>query len=127
LRRRDGSAVIGSYWIGRIFIPGRLSELSWENLEYTGGQIGSFRQMQTCMGKIGFLHTRAAAEVSIDGLPALDRHARARARRCLLHIFAMLRRPRTVQFQWEGIVRELRGVETQICRPPQQRVALLAK
>ena len=43
---------------------------------------------------------------------------RARARRCLLHILAMLRRPRTVQFHWQGIVRELRGVETQVLPPP---------
>jgi hypothetical protein len=98
--------------------PQGLSELSLQNLEYMRGQTGSFRQMQTCVSKICFLHSRAAAEISIDGLPDLDRQARARARRCLLHIFAGLRRPRTVQFQWEGIVRELRGVETQVCRPP---------
>ena len=28
--------------------------------------------------------------------------------RCALHIGAMLRRPRTVRFQWQGILRELR-------------------
>jgi hypothetical protein len=32
--------------------------------------------------------------------------------RCLLHIVAMLRRPRTVRFHRDGILRDLRGVET---------------
>ena len=83
--------------------------------------------MQTCLSKICFPQTRVVAEISIDDLPELERDARARARRCLLHILAMLRRPRKVQFQWQGIVRELRGVETQICRPLPQWGVLRAK
>ena len=33
----------------------------------------------------------------------------SRSYRCALHIGAMLRRPRTVRFQWQGIFRELRA------------------
>ena len=83
--------------------------------------------MQTCVSKIGLLHARAAAEISIDSLPEIGRHFPARTRRCLLHIVAMLRRPRSVRFQWQGIVRELRGVETQVCRPLPQWGVLRAK
>jgi hypothetical protein len=82
--------------------------------------------MQTCVSKICFPQTRAVAEISIDDLPELER-PRARARRCLLHILTMLRRPRTVQFQWQRIVRELRGVETQVCRPLPQWGVLRGK
>jgi hypothetical protein len=88
-----------------------------QNSEYRRGQTGSLRQMQTCVSKIGLLHARAAAEISIDSLPESERHLRARTCRCLLHIVAMLRRPRTVHFHWQGIVRELRGMETQSSRP----------
>jgi hypothetical protein len=35
----------------------------------------------------------------------------SRSYRCALHIGAMLRRPRTVRFQWQGILRELKGTE----------------
>jgi len=78
-----------------------------QNWEYRLGRKRSLRQMQTCVSKICFPQTRVVAEISIDDLPELERDARARARRCLLHILAMLRRPRKVQFQWQGIVREL--------------------
>ena len=87
-----------------------------------------FRQMQTWVSKIGLLHARAAAEISIDSLPEIERHFPARTRRCLLHIVAMLRRPRTVRFHWAGILRDLRGVETQSSRlPPAQRAVLQPK
>ena len=83
--------------------------------------------MQTCVSKTCFPQSRAVAEILIDNPPELERYPRARARRCLLHIRAMLRRPRTVQFHWQGIVRELRGVETQVCRPLPQWVLLPGK
>ena len=127
MRRLFGSAVIGSYRIGQIFIPGGSWKLSLEKLEYRAGRKRSFRQMQTCVSKICFPQTRAVAEISIDDLPELERDARARARPRLLHILAMLRRPRTVQFQWQGIVRELHGVETEVCRPLPQWGVLRAK
>jgi len=84
--------------------------------EYKRGQTGLFRQMQNVLEQIGLLPARAAADISIDSLPEIERHPPARTRRCLLHIVAMLRRPRTVRFHWEGILRDLRGVETQSSR-----------
>jgi predicted PP-loop superfamily ATPase len=33
----------------------------------------------------------------------------SRSYRCALHIGAMSRRPRTVRFQWQGILREIRA------------------
>jgi hypothetical protein len=103
--------------VTRALFPEGHGNFLWKNWEYWAGRKRSFRQMQTCLSKICFPQTRVVAEISIDDLPELERDARARARRCLLHILAMLRRPRTVQFHWQGIVRELRGVETQVCRP----------
>ena len=76
-------------------------------------------------GKIGLFHARAAAEISIDSLPEIERHFPGRTRRCLLHIVAMLRRPRTVRFHWAGILRDLRGVETQSSRLPLAQRAVL--
>ena len=98
-----------------------------QNWEYRLGRKRSLRQMQTCVSKTCFPRSRAVVEISIDSPPELGRHARARARRCRLHILAMLRRPRTAPFHWQGIVRELRGVETQVCRPLPPWVALRAK
>jgi hypothetical protein len=103
--------------VTRALFPEGHGNFLWKNWEYWAGRKRSFRQMQTCLSKICFPQTRVVAEISIDDLPELERDARARARRCLRHILAMLRRPRTVQFHWQGIVRELRGVETQVCRP----------
>jgi hypothetical protein len=103
--------------LARSLFPEGHGNFLGKNWEYRAGRKRSFRQMQTSVSKICFPHTTALAEISIDDLPELERNARARARRCLLHILAMLRRPRTVQFQRQGIVRELRDVETQVCRP----------
>jgi hypothetical protein len=113
--------------LARSLFPEGHGNFLWKNWEYRLGRKRSFRQMKTCLSKICFPQTRVVAEISIDDLPELERDARARARRCLLHILAMLRRPRKVQFQWQGIVRELRGVETQICRPLPQWGVLRAK
>lgn len=68
--------------------------------------------MQTCV-----LQARGVAEISIDGPLENERRACARVRRCVLHVFAILKRPRAVQFHWQGILRELPGVERQISRP----------
>ncbi|HEU4679108.1 MAG TPA: hypothetical protein VFS35_06280, partial [Terrimicrobiaceae bacterium] len=80
--------------------------------EYIRGLAGSFGQMQACVRKTGPLYTGGFPEVSSGDQS--ERPARARSRRCILHILAILRRPRTARFQWEGIVRELRGVETRV-------------
>jgi hypothetical protein len=51
---------------------------------------------------------------TIAGLPderseGIEARYDSRSYRCALHIGAMLRRPRTVRFQWQGILRELRA------------------
>jgi RNA polymerase sigma-70 factor, ECF subfamily len=82
--------------VARSLFPEGHGNFLWKNWEYWAGRKRSFRQMQTCLSKICFPQTRVVAEISIDDLPELERDARARARRCLRHILAMLRRPRTV-------------------------------
>jgi hypothetical protein len=97
--RIEAPSFIHTKLVGFLFPEGH--PIFLQNSEYRRGQTGSLRQMQTCVGKTCFPRSRAVAENSIDSLPELELHARARARRCLLHIVAMLRRPRTVHFQRE--------------------------
>ena len=112
--RIEAPSFIHTKLVGFLFPEGH--PIFLQNSEYRRGQTGSLRQMQTCVSKIGLLHARAAAEISIDSLPEIERHFPGRTRRCLLQIVAMLRRPRTMRFHWAGILRELRGVETQSSR-----------
>jgi len=112
--RIEAPSFIHTKLVGFLFPEGH--PIFLHNSEYRRVQTGSLRQMQTCVSKIGLLHARAAAEISIDSLPEIERHFPARTRRCLLHIVAMLRRPRTMRFHWAGILRDLRGVETQSSR-----------
>jgi hypothetical protein len=42
---------------------------------------------------------------------AMERSYNSRSYRCALHMRAMLRRPKTVRFHWQGILRELSGAE----------------
>ena len=122
--RIEAPSFIHTKLVGFLFPEGH--PIFLQNSEYRRGQTGSLRQMQTCVSKTCFPRSRAVVEISIDSSPELGRDASARARRCRLHI-AMLRRPRTAPFHWQGIVRELRGVETQVCRPLPPWVALRAK
>jgi hypothetical protein len=41
----------------------------------------------------------------------MQRCHNSRSYRCALHMRAMLRRPKTVRFHWQGILRELSGAE----------------
>ena len=41
----------------------------------------------------------------------------SRSYRCALHMRAMLRRPKTVRFHWQGILRELSGAEVRRFAP----------
>jgi hypothetical protein len=113
--RIEAPSFIHTKLVGFLFPEGH-PNFFCKNLEYRRSKTGSLRQMQTCVSKIGLLHARAAVEISIDSLPEIERHFPARTRRCLLHIVAMLRRPRTARFHWAGILRDLRGVETQSSR-----------
>jgi len=46
-----------------------------------------------------------------DSFDEMQRCYNSRSYRCALHMRAMLRRPKTVRFHWQGILRELTGVE----------------
>jgi hypothetical protein len=48
---------------------------------------------------------------------AMERSYNSRSYRCALHMRAMLRRPRTVRFHWQGILRELSGAEVRHFAP----------
>ncbi len=53
---------------------------------------------------------------SVAGLPKnrfdeMEGSYNSRSCRCALHMRAMLRRPKTVRFHWQGILRELSGTE----------------
>jgi hypothetical protein len=48
---------------------------------------------------------------------AMERSYNSRSYRCALHMRAMLRRPKTVRFHWQGILRELSGAEVRRFAP----------
>jgi hypothetical protein len=52
---------------------------------------------------------------TIAGLPKdkfeMERRYNSRSYRCALHMQAILRRPKTVWFHWQGILREISGAE----------------
>ena len=59
---------------------------------------------------------------SVAGLPKIrfdemERCYNSRSYRCALHMRAMLRRPKTVRFHWQGILRELSGAEVRQVGP----------
>ena len=48
---------------------------------------------------------------------AMERSYNCRSYRCALHMRAILRRPKTVRFHWQGILRELSGAEVRQVGP----------
>ncbi len=48
---------------------------------------------------------------------AMERSYNSRSYRCALHMRAILRRPKTVRFHWQGILRELSGAEVRQVGP----------
>jgi hypothetical protein len=46
-----------------------------------------------------------------DRFDEMEQRYNSRSYRCALHMCAMLRRPKTVRFHWQGILRELSGAE----------------
>jgi hypothetical protein len=50
------------------------------------------------------------AELPKDRFDEMDPRYNSRSYRCALHMCTMLRRPKTVRFHWQGILRELGGV-----------------
>jgi len=62
------------------------------------------------------LEATTVAEVPNDRFE-MERCYNSRSYRCVLHTRAMLRRPKTVRFHWQGILRELSGVEVRRFSP----------
>jgi hypothetical protein len=63
--------------------------------------------MERCMNEMELLMATTIAELPKD---RFDETHNSRSYRCALHMCAMLRRPKTVRFHWQGILRELSGV-----------------
>jgi hypothetical protein len=62
------------------------------------------------MNQMELLEATTVAEVPNNRFD-MERSYNSRSYRCALHMRAMLRRPKTVRFHWQGILRELSGVE----------------
>jgi hypothetical protein len=62
------------------------------------------------MNEIELLEATTVAELPNNRF-ARERRYNSRSYRCALHMRAMLRRPKTVRFHWQGIFRELSGAE----------------
>jgi predicted PP-loop superfamily ATPase len=63
------------------------------------------------MKEMELLDATSAVGLLKDRFDAMEQCHNSRSYRCVLHMRAMLRRPKTVRFQWQGILRELSGVE----------------
>ena len=68
------------------------------------------------MNKIELLEATTVAELPNNRF-AMERSYNSRSYRCALHMRAMLRRPKTVRFHWQGILRELSGAEVRQFAP----------
>jgi len=63
------------------------------------------------MNEIELLEATSVAELPKDRFGEMERSYNSRSHRCALHMRAMLRRPKTVRFHCQGILRELSGAE----------------
>ena len=63
------------------------------------------------MNEMELLDATSVAEPPKDRFDEIERSYNSRSYRCALHMRAMLRRPKTVRFHWQGILRELSGTE----------------
>jgi hypothetical protein len=63
------------------------------------------------MNEMELLDATSVAGLPKDRFDEMERSYNSRSYRCALHMRAMLRRPKTVRFHWQGILRELSGVE----------------
>jgi hypothetical protein len=67
--------------------------------------------MEGCMNEMELLDGTTVAGLPKDRFDEMERRYNSRSYRCALHMRAMLRRPKTARFHWQGILRELSGVE----------------
>jgi len=63
------------------------------------------------MNEMELLDATSVAELPKDRFDEMERSYNSRSYRCALHMGAMLRRPKTVRFHWQGILRELSRAE----------------
>ena len=63
------------------------------------------------MNEMELLNATTVGGLPKDRFDEIERRYNSRSHRCALHMRAMLRRPKTVRFHWQGILRELSGVE----------------
>jgi hypothetical protein len=63
------------------------------------------------MNEMELLDATSVAGPPKDRFGEMERCYDSRSYRCALHMRAMLRRPKTVRFHWQGILRELSGAE----------------
>ena len=68
------------------------------------------------MNEMELLEVTTVAELPNNRF-AMERSYNSRSYRCALHMRAMLRRPKTVRFHWQGILRELSGAEVRHFAP----------
>ena len=61
------------------------------------------------MNEMELLDAATVSGLPKDRFDEMERSYNSRSYRCALHIGAILWRPRTVRFQWQGILRELRA------------------
>ncbi|PYJ50372.1 MAG: hypothetical protein DME87_06600 [Verrucomicrobia bacterium] len=69
------------------------------------------------MNEMELLDATTVARLPDDRFDEMERRNNSRSYRCGLHMRAMLRRPKTVRFHWQGILRELSGVEVRLFSP----------
>jgi hypothetical protein len=68
--------------------------------------------MERRMNEMELLDAATVSGLPKDRFDEMERSYNSRSYRCALHMRAMLRRPKTVRFQSQGILRELKGTET---------------
>jgi hypothetical protein len=68
------------------------------------------------MNEMELLEATTVAELPNNRF-AMEGSYNSRSYRCALHMRAMLRRPKTVRFHWQGILREFSGAEVRQFAP----------
>src|SRR5438046_10679561 len=67
--------------------------------------------MERCMNEMELLDAATVSGLPKDRFDEMERCYNSRSYRCAVHMRAMLRRPKTVRFHWQGILGEVSGTE----------------
>ena len=73
--------------------------------------------MERCLNETELLDAATVSGLPKDRFDEMERSYNSRSYRCALHMRAMLRRPKTVRFYSQGILRELSGAEVRQFAP----------